>query len=387
MTPRYDLCDISQQVRRKVFAAAEGRIDLLITTNPSHVGYLCGYRSVMLDVNRRYRCAVVATAEKAVLVTGAADAAPALEVMIDPALVYRYGQFALYGAASEQLPEACDRFEDALTAAIGSTLKPGQTIGIDAYYAEDAAIIDSARQGARTFPASPLIAKERQTKLPGEIAKIAAISAVADRSIQAAFSAARVGMSELDLSTLISSEIIAAGGIPRFIVVTTGERAALVDAYAGHSLLKPRDLLRIDIGCSLDGYWADTARTAVVAEPTRLQQDRYDALLAGELAQLKIARPGLKASDLFHAAVDRVRDGALPNYQRNHCGHGLGLEGHEQPSLAPSSDTELTEGMVLCVETPYYELGWGGMMVEDSIVLEGNGCRLLTHGGRDLVVI
>ena len=123
----------------------------------------------------------------------------------------------------------------------------------------------------------------------------------------------------------------------------------------------------------------------MVGEPTRDQQQRYDALMEGELAQLAFARPGVTAGDLFNVAVERVRKGALPNYQRTHCGHGIGIGAHEFPTLnAANQNVELQEGMVFCVETPYYEIGWGGMMVEDMIVIREGGNECLTQLPREL---
>jgi Xaa-Pro dipeptidase len=84
--------------------------------------------------------------------------------------------------------------------------------------------------------------------------------------------------------------------------------------------------------------------------------------------------------------MNTVRKGALPDYQRTHCGHGIGVSGHEFPTLnAANSEVILEEGMVLCVETPYYEVGWGGMMVEDMIVVRQDGPELLTKLPRELV--
>jgi Xaa-Pro aminopeptidase len=203
--------------------------------------------------------------------------------------------------------------------------------------------------------------------------------------MEKAFDYAKSGVTELELSTIISTEIIAGGGIPRFVVVTAGDRSALADAYATRSKLTNGDILRLDVGCTVEGYWADTARTAVVGTPAREQQQRYDALLQGELAQLGFARPGVSAGDLFNVAVKGVRKGALPNYQRSHCGHGLGISAHEFPTLNPANQgVEIQEGMVLCVETPYYELGWGGMMVEDIIVIRKDGNECLTKLPREL---
>ena len=90
---RDDLRVIAEKARAKVFAACGDDADIVVSTDPAHVGYLCGYRSVLLDVDRSYRCAVIVTRDKTVLVTGASDAAPALEVLRDPAGIYRYGVF------------------------------------------------------------------------------------------------------------------------------------------------------------------------------------------------------------------------------------------------------------------------------------------------------
>jgi Xaa-Pro aminopeptidase len=159
----------------------------------------------------------------------------------------------------------------------------------------------------------------------------------------------------------------------------------LADAYATPAKLRSGDLVRFDIGCTVDGYWADMARTAVVGEPTREQQQRYDALLAGEEAQRALARSGVSAGDLFKVAVERVRQGALPAYRRSNCGHGIGIDVHEFPALSAANEgVALEDGMTLCVETPYYQIGWGGMMVEDMIVVGPTGNECLTHLPREL---
>jgi Xaa-Pro aminopeptidase len=76
----------------------------------------------------------------------------------------------------------------------------------------------------------------------------------------------------------------------------------------------PGHLVGVDVGCTVDGYWADTSLAAVVGEPSRDHQARYDALLEGEVAQLALSRPGISAGDLFNVVVEGVRKGALPKY-------------------------------------------------------------------------
>jgi len=385
---RDDLKSIADKARAKVMAACGDTTDVVVTVDPAHVGYLCGYRSVLLDADRTYRCAVIITRDKTVLITGASDAAPALEVMRDPANIYRYGVFFVSARKSDvdyaALPKAESTFVDALKAAIAATIKPQQGVGLDGVANADMQQLKSLI-GNRTVDARSSIIKARSVKLTEEIEKIRYAASITERGMEKALRHAAPGVTELELSALIANEIRVGGGIPRFVVVTAGERAALADAYATTAKLAKGDLLRLDIGCTVEGYWADTARTAVIGAPTREQQERYDALLQGELAQLALAKPGITAGDLFNVAVDTVRKGALPSYQRTHCGHGIGIGAHEFPTLnAANQNVQVEEGMVFCVETPFYEIGWGGMMVEDMIVIRAAGNECLTKLPREM---
>jgi Xaa-Pro dipeptidase len=389
MFMRDDLRAIADRVRGKVFTACDQPVDIIISTDPTHVGYLCGYRSLLFDLMRDYRTAAVVTRDKAVLVTGASDVAAALEVLRDPACIYRYGLFffestGATGVDFSALPKLESAFPDALRAAVAATMKPQHRVGLDCAHPWELQELKNL-VGARSFDARPAIMKARRTKLADEIEKIARAAAITERGLEKAFAHASAGVTELELSTIIAGEMRAGGGVPRFIVVTCGERSALADAYATPAKLRNGDLVRFDIGCTVDGYWADMARTAVVGEPTREQQQRYDALLEGEEAQRALARSGVSAGDMFKVAVERVRRGALPAYRRSNCGHGIGIEVHEYPTLnAANQAVELEDGMVLCVETPYYQIGWGGMMVEDMIVIQSAGNECLTQLPREL---
>ncbi len=389
MFVRNDLRAIAEKVRQKVFAACEAPADIIITTDPTHVGYACGYRSLLFDLMRDYRTAAIVARDKVVLVTGASDVAAALEVLPDPACIYRYGIFFFESSEGAKLdlsvlPKLQGTFSEALRAAVAAAVKPQDCVGLDCAHASELEELKNM-VSARSFDARPAIMQARRTKLPEEIEKIARAAAITEHGLHKAFAQARAGVTELELSTTIASEMRAGGGVPRFVVVTCGERSALADAYAMPAKLKSGDLVRFDIGCTVDGYWADMARTAVVGEATREQQERYDALLAGEEAERALARAGVSAGDLFKVAVDRVREGALPNYKRSHCGHGIGIDVHEFPTLsAANQGVALEDGMVLCVETPYYQIGWGGMMVEDMIVIRPNGNECLTHSPREL---
>lgn len=84
-------------------------------------------------------------------------------------------------------------------------------------------------------------------------------------------------------------------------------------------------------------------------------------------------RPDVRGSDIFNTAMTAVRREGIPHYARSHVGHGIGLDGYDLPALTNTSADVIEEGMVMCVETPYYELGWCGLQVEDTIVVTANG--------------
>jgi Xaa-Pro dipeptidase len=86
-------------------------------------------------------------------------------------------------------------------------------------------------------------------------------------------------------------------------------------------------------------------------------------------------------------AVEDIRSHGISDYERHHVGHGIGRECFEFPRLAPGVHAVLSSGMVLCVETPYYELGWGGMMTEDTVVITENGTTRLTTSSSELIVL
>lgn len=379
--------DLAGAIRQKLFAMAPD-VDVIVTTNTVHVGYLTGYRSILMDADRYYRSAAVLTRDKTLLVTGASDAAAACEVVRDPSSIFRYGEFFVFahepGTYYEAMPPAAATFEAALAAALSSVLKPACRVGVDTPDRGSLAVLEAHA----TVDIKAAIMKARAVKLPGEIEMLRFAARVSEAGTQKAIAAARPGMSELELSTIISSEIIAHGGIPRFIVVTSGLRSALVDAYATPHRLEAGALLRIDVGCTFNGYWADNARTAVLGEPTALQRSRYDAILAGELAQLDAIRPGVTAGELYRLGVEGTRAAGFSAFNRNHCGHGIGVVAHEYPSLNAAHDGVLIEpDMVLCIETPYYEMGWGGMMVEDTVLVTASGHETLTVADRALRVI
>nr|WP_237684418.1 M24 family metallopeptidase [Pseudaminobacter soli] len=120
------------------------------------------------------------------------------------------------------------------------------------------------------------------------------------------------------------------------------------------------------------------ARTAVIGEPTKLQAERYAALLEGLDVTIDAMKPGVRARDVFDSGVTAVEAKGFRPYRRQHIGHAIGMAVYEAPVIMPESSDILQAGSTFCLETPYYEPGWGGMMVEDTGLLADNGFELLS---------
>ena len=101
----------------------------------------------------------------------------------------------------------------------------------------------------------------------------------------------------------------------------------------------------------------------------------------------EILKPGLAARDLFERWWKPCAGKDCPHYRRTHVGHGIGIDGYDAPDLGPSSSEIIEEGMVLCVETPYYELGAWGLQVEDMLVVRADGVESLMQTDGGMVIL
>ena len=115
-------------------------------------------------------------------------------------------------------------------------------------------------------------------------------------------------------------------------------------------------------------------------------EDYYKWLADGVEAGKEAARPGVTAGEIFDIMQKQVRKG-IPDFTRFHCGHGIGVAMYDGPQIVPGSDRVLEENMIICLETPYYEVGWGGMMVEETVLIQADGAHYITSGRHELPLI
>jgi len=377
--------------RRRLEQALEAApFDAFLSVAPPNVDYATGYRSVAGQVHGTSTLGALVVPGRTVVAGPAADAPSVVEAGVAPEDFLAHGRFYFESTVPSPLTEVADRhgsFVDALVSAVQQAGLASATIGVDVrgMSAPDHARLVDALPGATLVDAGQWALGVRGVKLPEEVERLRAAARITEDAIHAGIDAIGTGVSETDLQLVVASHLAAHGMTPRFVVATVGERSAYSDTPASPGQrVRPGDLVRFDVGGLYDGYWSDLGRTAVAGEPDARQAARYDAILRGEQVQLELARPGVLASEVFRVAVEEVERGGIAPYRRHHCGHGIGLDVYEAPIIAPASEQELEAGMVFCFETPFYELGWGGMMVEDTLVITDDGCELLSVSDRSM---
>jgi Xaa-Pro aminopeptidase len=227
----------------------------------------------------------------------------------------------------------------------------------------------------------------REIKSPEEIARLKKAGDAIEKGIAAAYAAAKPGMTELDLDRIIRRTVMEEGCTTNYVQVGAGTRGAFGAVYPSETRIQKGDVIRIDASACYQHYVSDICRMAVVGEPTAQMRTIYAAVYEAEMVAIAMVRPGLKVAEMFEAAVRVPPTRGIPEYRRHHIGHGLGLSSHERPFLAPWNQAALQEGMVLCVETPYYLWGVGGFAPEDQLVVTKDGYELMTTPQRELIVL
>jgi Xaa-Pro dipeptidase len=225
----------------------------------------------------------------------------------------------------------------------------------------------------------------RARKRPDELARLQEAGRITDAIAERAVVAARPGRAELELATEIALLVAEAGAQLSFeTLVQSGPNSALPHLRPSVRQVQPGELLLIDCGAAWEGYKADISRTIAVGSPDRRQREVHDTVLRAHDAAVAAVRAGVRAGDVDRAAREVIEAAGHGEHFIHRTGHGLGLEGHEDPSLDPGSTTVLESDMVVTVEPGVYLPGWGGVRIEDDVVVEEAGCRLLTNAARGL---
>ncbi len=379
-------------------------LDALVATTPENVAYLTGFW-ILTSLRHRPRQVFAVISRKEmnpdmVISKGLVD--HPLQGGARVRRFYLYGEFFFAPEGHEELDEESARLfqvinrlpnhPSALEALIHCLKENGVhqgKIGVDqgsdvVFLGE---VLEKRLPGIKTQPAYDLFREIRLLKTPEEVLRIQKATEVAENALSAAIRAIQEGARERDLDLVFQESVVHQGGLPTLSCIGSGPRGAFPNVEPSERKIRRGDLIRFDVGCIFDAYHTDIARTAVLGPPNPKQQRYHEALVAGQGRILENLKPGALISGLFQMGMEEARVNGIPHYQRHHLGHGTGIEGYDLPLLTAGSQVRLEPGMVLCVETPYYEPGFGGVQIEDIMEITPDGARRLTRMERRLFVV
>ena len=156
---------------------------------------------------------------------------------------------------------------------------------------------------------------------------------------------------------------------------------------ASDKIIQSGELVTIDFGALKDGYHSDETVTVACGTPVSRACEIHAIVKTAHDRAIQAARPGISCKDLDDVARSYIRDSGYGDYFGHGLGHGLGLEIHEMPTLSPRSTATLEEGMVVTIEPGIYIPGFGGVRIEDTMVVTGTGCSVITSANKELVIL
>lgn len=381
-------------------------VDALLATGPENIAYFTGYVCQTHWVQRRTLGFVLYERGAPPVVV-----APAFEVDAWAEMPPREGEIRLYGLTfdgagrelgvrvEDLLPD--DRLINALTTAQRG---PDSAYEVLARAVEERGLqrarialdgrgltheqheqVEASLPKATVVDGEALVSRIRMVKTAVEVERLERAAKLASRALAATLAIVEPGVSERELYRHYAAQVASGGGVPGFAVINAGRRSGHPHSLPSDYRLHAGDVVKCDVGGTVDLYHSDIGRTIVVGPAEPELERAHAALVAGVRSGIAAVRPGALPREIFEITVQTVRDSGLPSYRRHHVGHGIGIEMYDPPLIvadghgaSAGADEPLEAGMVINVETPYYVLGRHGMIAEDTVVVTHDGVRYLS---------
>jgi Xaa-Pro aminopeptidase len=368
-------------------AAAAAGLDALLVSVGADLRYLAGYEAIPLE---RLTLLVVPARDRAPLTlvaprleatpasTCPAAVAGAIEVVTweeteDPMLLVA----SVLGAASGRPAAELD------AVAISDGMRGAFVLGLQ-----------RVLPGARFSLASAVLRSLRMRKDADEVALLRAAAHAADRVVLAVAEGPLVGRTEADVAREIRDRLVSEGhDRAEFWIVASGPNSASPHHDPGARVIRPGEPIVIDIGGQVDGYGSDITRTVWVTggDPDAGPDDEflrlYGTLQHAQAAASAVVRPGITCELVDQAARSVIEDAGYGEAFFHRTGHGIGLEGHEEPYMVAGNRERVAEGMAFSVEPGIYLEGRYGARIEDIVVCGDGGPVILNEATRDLLVV
>lgn len=374
-------------------------LELLVVSSLENINYFSGLRPVIKTLNKYYgECYIVIHVSEPHLlnfVHSCGECDQLTECMSSLGHVFTYGTFYRESGANYELQgDEADILKwtmdsprhangrEALLALI-ATLAPTRSprIGYDQDAMPKATIeaLSNYVGEEGLFESAALIRDVRKVKTASEIIGLSQAARINEQAIHRVTEALQVGISEYELRQIFESEVVKQGGRPELTMLKIGLNAVGGQRQQKKDItLSPGDLVWFDSNTSYQGYWADLARVIAFQDVDPDTLLKYNALRSGMYHAYAIAKPGVSGAEVFNSTMAFIRDQGFSGYRRHHIGHGIGFEAYERPIMSPDERCCLEEGMVVSLETPYYEFGLGALHIEDPVLIGAQQNTFLT---------
>jgi len=243
--------------------------------------------------------------------------------------------------------------------------------------------------GVQLVEIGPDLDEIRICKDRAEIELLSSVATLSSLSLAAILKDIKPGVREVDIALALELEMRRRGaeGKAFDFIVASGVRGAMPHGRASDKSIQSGELVTIDFGALKDGYHSDETVTIACGKPGIREQEIHSIVRTAHDLAIEGVKPGISCKDLDEIARSYIRDKGFGDYFGHGLGHGVGLEIHEMPTLSPRSTAVLEEGMTITIEPGIYIPGFGGVRIEDTVVVTGDGCHVITGADKQLLVL
>lgn len=238
-------------------------------------------------------------------------------------------------------------------------------------------------------PLGEQVTKWRAVKTSSEIDKICRAEEIGDCAFARLLKELEIGMTEKQVAARLEFYMKEEGadGLSFDTIAASGIHSAMPHAVPTDKKLQEGEFLTMDFGCVYEGYCSDMTRTVMMGRANQKQREIYYTVLSAQKEALERVRPGMKGCEVDSLARKVIEDAGYGKYFGHSLGHSVGLYIHEKPCFAPKDETVIEPGMVITVEPGIYVEGFGGVRIEDVVVITKDGCENITHSPKRLLEI
>lgn len=245
---------------------------------------------------------------------------------------------------------------------------------------EDFSLLRAKLPRLNLIPLVKEISRLRVRKSVEEVNKIRQAVKIATESFKGILPKIKSGSKEKSIATMMEVQIIRRGGQKSAFptIVASGPRAALPHGVASEKVLKKGEMVVIDFGACWEGYHSDETKTLILGKPTKQLKEIYELVLRAQEKAIKMIRPGVSLKKIDQTARETIARAGYGKFFGHGTGHGLGLAVHEEPRISPRATGVAEEGMVFTIEPGIYIPDWGGVRLEDLVLVTSAGWEKLT---------